>query len=227
MSLDFSPVKMSSSSRTTSSVFQMITLSSNLGAGTWDWWYKPKSYLNWRAWGKRYLSTSRRQTYFFGFLGEMSRAGPGAVMSFGNMSTHISILPWGQQNRCRTLFCQDQDHYLWVRERDCCVIGVKPVQFPACQDEVMAWFPHAQGSACSRPWGFPPSGLARSERGAHLSASSNLLSPTTHMDQSGFVLQQACDDKNARCKWWSPFSSSISVGAMKTRFSTFTLPAGP
>lgn len=30
MSLDFSPVKMSSSSRTTSSVFQMITLSSNL-----------------------------------------------------------------------------------------------------------------------------------------------------------------------------------------------------
>lgn len=33
MSLDFSPVKMSSSSRTTSSVFQMITLSSNL---PWD-----------------------------------------------------------------------------------------------------------------------------------------------------------------------------------------------
>ena len=30
MSLDFSPVKMSSSSNTTSSVFQMITLSSNL-----------------------------------------------------------------------------------------------------------------------------------------------------------------------------------------------------
>lgn len=30
MSLDFSPVKISSSSRTTSSVFQMITLSSNL-----------------------------------------------------------------------------------------------------------------------------------------------------------------------------------------------------
>lgn len=32
MSLDFSPVKISSSSRTTSSVFQMITLSSNLAA---------------------------------------------------------------------------------------------------------------------------------------------------------------------------------------------------
>lgn len=26
----------------------------------------------------------------------MSRAGPGAVMSLGNMSTHISILPWEQ-----------------------------------------------------------------------------------------------------------------------------------
>lgn len=31
--------------------------------------------------------------YFFGFLGEISVAGPGAGMSMGNMSTHISRRP--------------------------------------------------------------------------------------------------------------------------------------
>lgn len=36
---------------------------------------------------------SEKRTYFFGFLGEMSSAGPGAVISLGNISTHISILP--------------------------------------------------------------------------------------------------------------------------------------
>lgn len=43
MSLDFSPVKMSSSSRTTSSVFQMITLSSNL-----PWQEMRKYAFRWR-----------------------------------------------------------------------------------------------------------------------------------------------------------------------------------
>lgn len=33
-------------------------------------------------------------SYFFGLRGEISRAGPGAGMSLGNMSTHISILPY-------------------------------------------------------------------------------------------------------------------------------------
>lgn len=32
-------------------------------------------------------------SYFFGFLGEMSTAVPGAGMSIGNMSTHISSRP--------------------------------------------------------------------------------------------------------------------------------------
>lgn len=32
-------------------------------------------------------------SYFFGFLGEISMAGPGAGMSMGNMSTHISRRP--------------------------------------------------------------------------------------------------------------------------------------
>lgn len=32
--------------------------------------------------------------YFFALRGEISRGGPGAGMSFGNMSTHISILPY-------------------------------------------------------------------------------------------------------------------------------------
>lgn len=36
---------------------------------------------------------ARRQNYFFGFLGEMSMAGPGAGMSIGNMSTHNSSRP--------------------------------------------------------------------------------------------------------------------------------------
>lgn len=31
--------------------------------------------------------------YFFGFLGEISVAGPGAGISMGNMSTHISRRP--------------------------------------------------------------------------------------------------------------------------------------
>lgn len=31
--------------------------------------------------------------YFFGLRGEISRAGPGAGISFGNISTHISIRP--------------------------------------------------------------------------------------------------------------------------------------
>ena len=33
-------------------------------------------------------------TYLFGFLGDMSIAGPGAGMSIGNMSTHISMRPF-------------------------------------------------------------------------------------------------------------------------------------
>lgn len=32
--------------------------------------------------------------YLFGFLGEMSIAGPGAGISIGNMSTHISMRPF-------------------------------------------------------------------------------------------------------------------------------------
>lgn len=35
----------------------------------------------------------REVPYFFGFLGEISMAGPGAGMSMGNMSTHISRRP--------------------------------------------------------------------------------------------------------------------------------------
>lgn len=37
--------------------------------------------------------SSPAEHYFFGFLGEMSMAGPGAGMSMGNMSTHNSSRP--------------------------------------------------------------------------------------------------------------------------------------
>lgn len=87
MSLDFSPVKMSSSSRTTSSVFQMMTLSSNLDTKNR---YDSSVLMNTRG---EVFPRSDSTTYFLGFLGAMSRAGPGAVISLGNMSTHISILP--------------------------------------------------------------------------------------------------------------------------------------
>nr|CAD7405429.1 unnamed protein product [Timema poppensis] len=39
------------------------------------------------------FQTTMRSSYDLGFLGDMSRAGPGRGMSIGNMSTHISSLP--------------------------------------------------------------------------------------------------------------------------------------
>ncbi len=42
--------------------------------------------------------------YLFGFLGDMSIAGPGAGMSIGNMSTHISMRPFKNIKRGRYIF---------------------------------------------------------------------------------------------------------------------------
>ena len=41
-----------------------------------------------------FVSFTPAYAYLFGFRGEMSIAGPGAGMSIGNMSTHISIRPF-------------------------------------------------------------------------------------------------------------------------------------
>lgn len=55
------------------------------------------------------VSFAAAHTYLFGFRGDMSRAGPGAGMSIGNMSTHISIRPFehtqeNMQLNCGSLF---------------------------------------------------------------------------------------------------------------------------
>lgn len=44
------------------------------------------------------------QTYLFGLRGDMSIAGPGAGMSMGNISTHISIRPLGPYTEIKYYF---------------------------------------------------------------------------------------------------------------------------
>jgi len=39
-------------------------------------------------------STDKHSTYFFGFRGIMSTAGPGGPSGAGNTSTHINSFPW-------------------------------------------------------------------------------------------------------------------------------------
>lgn len=109
-------------------------------------------------------------TYLFGLRGDMSIAGPGAGMSMGNISTHISIRPCGAHKEikyyCSCLF------FFTVTPKAC--IFPLPVRFQVCQDSARAWFPRVQVRACSPPVESPPSGSALSEPDARRSASSDL-----------------------------------------------------
>lgn len=108
--------------------------------------------------------------YLFGFRGDMSIAGPGAGMSIGNMSTHISIRPFictevkEPLNYCMISICFMTIDKGWAL----------PVRCRACRGSAVVWSPRVQGRACSPPSGSPPSGSALLGPNAPQSASSDL-----------------------------------------------------
>lgn len=109
-------------------------------------------------------------TYLFGLRGDMSIAGPGAGMSIGNISTHISIRPCGAHTERKYYFSFLFFFYCYSQS----VSFPLPVRFQVCQDSARAWSPRVPVRACSPPAGSPPSGSAPSEPDAPRSASSDL-----------------------------------------------------
>lgn len=108
-------------------------------------------------------------TYLFGLRGDMSIAGPGAGMSMGNISTHISIRPFGAHTEIKYYFS-----FLFFTVSPKARLFPLPVRFRVCQDSARVWSPRVQVRACSPPAGSPPSGSAPSEPDAPRSASSDL-----------------------------------------------------
>lgn len=120
---------------------------------------------------KRFSRMLHPPAYLFGLRGDMSIAGPGAGMSMGNISTHISIRPFGAHRnkiKCYVSFL----FFFTVTPKS--AVFPLPVRFRVCQDSARVWSPRVQVRACSPPAGSPPSGSAPSEPDAPRSASSDL-----------------------------------------------------
>lgn len=109
-------------------------------------------------------------TYLFGFRGDTSIAGPGAGMSIGNMSTHISMRPLPRTTGKKIERSVQRSFIRSWQKRG----SFLPVRCRVCRGSARVWSPRVQGRACSPPAGSPPSGSALSEPDAPQSASSDL-----------------------------------------------------
>lgn len=231
MSLDFSPVKMSSSSRTTSSVFQMITLSSNLEAGTRDRWCKTKSSfklahsLSIRK-NKSLLKQTTNVLLWFSWRDVEGWARCRHVFR-EHVHPHLNSPLRAMEQIWIFFFCKEQDNELlakrWCDRRGC----------QTCSIPGLSGWSNGLVSTCSGMSLQPTRGISSQWFSTVRARCSSVCFFKPVESSNPYGSEWICITaslgwkKKARCRWWSPFSSSISVGAMKTRFSTFTLPAGP
>lgn len=87
-----------------------------------------------------FASFAPASAYLFGFRGDMSSAGPGAAMSIGNMSTHISIRP-----------CEHTERKIYSLTiiSICSMTLGKAWLFPTCSMPGLSGFSRGLVSTCS------------------------------------------------------------------------------